>query len=204
MNNTRQPGFTLIEVLVALAIFALMSVMAYQALGQSLDNADLLGKRMDRLESIQRTMNLLGRDITQAAPRPVRDPFDDSLRPAFSVRPGTEFALEVTHNGWPNPAGLPRSTQQRVAYRIEDGALIRLNWNVLDPAISSEPNATTLLDDVEGIYFRFFLGNGQWTEQWPPQGAGGLAGMRMRPSLVEVVLTLNDTGELQRFFEVAK
>jgi general secretion pathway protein J len=196
-------GFTLIEVLVALAVFAVLSVMAYQALGQSLSNADLLGNRMDRLQAIQRTMNMLGRDITQASPRAVRDPFNESFRPAFSVDAGAEFALELTHNGWANPGGMPRSTQQRVAYRIEDGELIRVHWNVLDATISNEPNVTTMLDDVESIYFRIFVGNGQWSEEWPPKGSAGPAGMRIRPRLVEVVLTLNDTGELRRYFEVA-
>ena len=99
MSRQRSAAFTLIEVLVALAIFAILTVMAYQVLGASLSNADLLGQRMDRLRAVQQSMNMLGRDLTQAVPRPVRDPFDNSIRPALSVQPGTEFALEVTRNG---------------------------------------------------------------------------------------------------------
>ncbi len=203
MSRQRSGAFTLIEVLVALAIFAILTVMAYQVLGASLSDADLLGQRMDRLRAVQQSMNMLGRDLTQAAPRPVRDPFDNSIRPALSVQPGTEFALEVTRAGWPNPAGMARSTMQRVAYRIEDGSLLRLHWTVLDPTIGTDPIATVLLEDVESIAFRFFVGNGQWTEQWPPQGVGGSDAARIRPRLVELTLTLADEGELKRFFEVA-
>ena len=49
-------GFTLIEVLVALAVFGVLTALAYMTLGQSLNNADMLTERMDRLQSIQRTI----------------------------------------------------------------------------------------------------------------------------------------------------
>jgi general secretion pathway protein J len=195
-------AFSLIEVLVALAIFALMSVLAYQALASSMSNAQALGERMDRLRSIQQAMQFLGRDLVQTAPRPVRNALTEGSRPALLVAPGSDFALEVTHAGWPNPAGLPRGTMQRSAYRIEDGRLVRLHWNALDVPLNSEPVATVLLEDVESLYFRFFLGDGQWSEQWPPTGTGGPAALSLRPRLVEVVLTLPDEGELRRFFEI--
>jgi general secretion pathway protein J len=63
----------LIEVLVALAVFGVLSVMAYMGLGQTLSNADMLGERMQRLEAIQRAIRYLDSDLMQAAPRPVRD-----------------------------------------------------------------------------------------------------------------------------------
>lgn len=199
----RRSGFTLIEVLVALAVFGVLSILAYQALATSLSNADLLGERMDRLRAIQQTMRLLGSDLVQAAPRPVRDPLDGSLSPALQTVPGTEFALTVTRGGWPNPAGLPRGTLQRAAYRIEDGELVRLHWNVLDATLTSEPIATVLLDGVQTMFFNYLPPGGEWTSQWPPQGTGGPSAMRLRPQVVEVVLTLEDEGEIRRFFEVA-
>lgn len=196
-------GFTLIEVLVALAIFGIVSILAYQALGQSLSNAELLNDRMARLRAVQQTMRLLGSDLTQLAPRPVRDPLDGTPSPALRTAPGTEFALELTRGGWPNPAGLPRGTLQRANYRIEDGELIRLHWNVLDPTLNSEPIATVLLDDVDSLYFNYLPPGGDWTNQWPPLGVSGPVALRLRPQVVEVVLTLVDEGEIRRFFEVA-
>jgi general secretion pathway protein J len=200
--SRRSHGFTLVEVLVAMAIFGLMSVLAQQALSASLRNAEVLESRMDRLQAIQQTMRLLGRDVVQAAPRPVRDPLNGNLRPAFLVNPGGEFALELTHAGWPNPAGVKRGVLQRSAYRIEDGVLIRAYWNVLDATLNNEPLVTELLDEVESIEFRFYLGNGQWANQWPARGGAGNP-MFDRPRMVQVLLTLADQGELVRFFEVA-
>lgn len=196
-------GFTLIEVLVALAIFGILSILAYQALGQSLSNADLLNDRMDRLRAIQQTMRFLGKDLMQATPRPVRDPLGGGVMASIRTEPGTEFALEVTRGGWPNPAGLPRGTLQRASYRIEDGELLRFHWNVLDPTLNNEPVGTVLLDDVESILFNYLEPGGDWTNQWPPFGVTGSQALRMRPQVVEIVLTLIDEGEIRRFFEVA-
>ena len=201
IGHTHQARFR--EVLVALAIFGVLSILAYQALGQTLSNAELLNERMDRLRAIQQTMRLLGRDLTQAVPRPVRDPLTNGIRPALRTVPGTEFALEVTHGGWPNPAGIPRSTLQRSSYRIEDGELIRYHWAVLDPTLATEPLATVLLDGVESIEFNYLPPGGEWSEQWPPFGVGGAPTLRMRPHVAEVVLTLANEGEIRRFFEVA-
>lgn len=202
MTRRTRRGFTLIEVLVALAIFGILSVLAYQALGQTFANADLLNERMDRLRAIQQAMRLLGNDIRQAAPRPVRDPLTGTLIPAMRTQPGTEFALEVTRGGWPNPAALPRGTLQRAHYRVEDGELVRLYWNVLDAGLSSEPIVTVLLNDVDSIVFNYLEPGGAWNEQWPPDGVVGTAASRIRPYVVEVVLTLTDQGEIRRFFEV--
>ncbi len=199
----RRSGFTLIEVLIALAIFAVLSIIAQQTISATMINVEILGDRMERLRQVQGAMRVLGRDLVQAAPRPVRDPLDDSIRPAFIVTEGSEFALEVTHAGWPNPAGMPRSTLQRAAYRVEDGELVRVHWTVLDPTLGTEPLATVLLDEVESLAFRFYLGSGQWSETWPPRGSGGRAAAYSRPRLVEVVLTLEDEGEITRWFEVA-
>jgi general secretion pathway protein J len=196
-------GFTLIEVLVALAVFGVLSLLAYMTLGQTLSNADMLTERMDRLQAVQRTMRYLSSDLMQASPRPVRLELGDTLGPAVHTELGAQFALEVTHGGWSNPAGLPRGTLQRSAYRIENDELVRYHWTVLDRTFANEPIATVLLDDVEALFFRYLQVDGEWSEVWPPQGTQGSAAVRSRPRAVEIVLTLADEGEITRLLEVA-
>jgi general secretion pathway protein J len=203
MNDSRSHGFTLIEVLVALAVFGVVSILAYAALGQTLSNADLLTERMERLQAVQRTVRFLDSDLMQAVPRPVRDVLGDGYEPAIRSSLASEFALEVTHGGWPNPAGLPRSTLQRSAYRLEEGELIRYHWHVLDRTINNEPIATVLLDDVASIVFRYLQADGEPVDQWPPIGAQGPGSIRVRPRAVEIVLTLADEGEIRRLVEIA-
>jgi general secretion pathway protein J len=190
-------------VLVALAVFGVVSILAYAALGQTLSNADLLTERMERLQAVQRTVRFLDSDLMQAVPRPVRDVLGDGYEPAIRSSLVSEFALEVTHGGWPNPAGLPRSTLQRSAYRLEEGELIRYHWRVLDRTINNEPIATVLLDDVASIVFRYLQADGEPVDQWPPIGAQGPGSIRVRPRAVEIVLTLADEGEIRRLVEIA-
>jgi len=199
----RRTGFTLIEILVALAIFAILAALLYGTLNQTLFSAELLNDRMDRLQAIQRTMRMLGDDIRQLSPRPVRDELGDNNRPALDTGFESGFALELTHGGWSNPAVLPRGTLQRAAYRIEDDQLIRYQWFVLDRTLSNVPRELVLLDGVQSLQFRFLQGNGEYTDQWPPVNRQGGAGLRLRPRAVEIILTLADEGELTRLIEVA-
>lgn len=198
----RQRAFTLIEVLVALAVFGVLSAMAYMTLGQTLSNSDMLTERMDRLQAIQRTVNYISNELLQAAPRSIRADLgqaEPALRSSFAA----DFALEVTHNGWPNSAGVPRSTQQRTAYRIEDEELVRYHWNVLDRTVNNIPVATILLDDIESLTFRFLLDNGDWTDQWPPIATVAASDSTLLPRAVEVTLILPDEGEITRIVEVS-
>jgi general secretion pathway protein J len=196
-------AFTLIEVLVALAIFAILAALAYGALGQTLSSAELLNERMDRLQALQRTMRMLSEDLLQLAPRPVRDELGDTPRASLDTGFQTGFAIELTHGGWNNPMVLPRGTLQRTAYRVEDDALVRYHWRVLDRTFSNEPIGVTLLDGVESIVFRFLQANGEFTEQWPPVTQVGPGGGRNRPRAIEVILTLTNEGRITRLLEVA-
>jgi len=198
-----QKAFTLIEVLVAFAIFGILAAFAYGALSQTLLSAEMLGERMDRLQAIQKSVRHLSQDFLQLAPRPVRQELGDSFNPALQTDFGSEFALELTHGGWSNPVALPRGTLQRTAYRLEDDELVRYYWTVLDRTLSNEAIGVTILDGVESLLFRYLLDSGDWIEQWPPPTLPGPLGLRQRPRAVEIVLTLQDEGEIRRIIEIA-
>ena len=103
MTAGSRNGFTLIEVLVALAVFGVLSVMGYMALGQTLSNADLLQERMQRLEAIQRTVRFLDSDLMQTSPRPVRDLLGDGYEPAIRSRwPAACFTWVMPSAIWGN------------------------------------------------------------------------------------------------------
>ncbi|MEE8344567.1 MAG: type II secretion system minor pseudopilin GspJ [Woeseiaceae bacterium] len=198
-----QKAFTLIEVLVAFAIFGILAAFAYGALSQTLLSAEMLGERMDRLQAIQKSVRYLSQDFLQLAPRPVRQELGDAFYPALRTDFSSEFALELTHGGWSNPVALPRGTLQRSAYRLEDDELVRYYWTVLDRTLSNEAIGVTILDGVESLLFRYLLDSGDWIEQWPPPTLPGPLGLRQRPRAVEIVLTLQDEGEIRRIIEIA-
>ena len=200
---SRSKGFTLIEVLVAIAIFALLSALAYGSLGQSVLVQEALGDRMERTRDIQRAMRIITRDFLQLAPRPVRSELGDRYNPSLSTAFESGFAVQLTRGGWMNPMTLPRGTQQRAAYRLEDEELIRYHWNVLDYTLSNEIISVRLLDEVQSVTFLFMQQNGEWIEQWPPgNDLADPSVLRLRPRAVQIVLSLYDEGEITRIVEV--
>ena len=199
----RLRGLTLIEMLVAVFVFAVLATLTYQALARSLQHSEVLTASMNRVQDIQLAMRFLESDLLQTAPRPVRDELGEQLLPAIRSDASSQFALEVTRGGWSNPAGLPRSTQQRIAYQLVDGELSRYHWYVLDRTFSNEPIQTVLLGDVDAILFRYMRTNGEWVEQWPPVAAATGVNPQNRPRAVEIVLSLADEGEITRIVEVA-
>lgn len=203
MTIRRTAGFTLIEVLVAMSIFAVLTTLAYMSLGQTLSNAEILSSRMDRLQAIQRTMRYLSNDLASASPRPVRDELGSEYLPAVMVSAANDFALAVTHGGWTNPAGLPRSTQQRTVYLLDDGKLFRIYYSVLDPTYANEAISTEILDGVERLEFLLIQDNGESTNEWPPFGSNNAASSALRPRAIEIILTLEGEGEIRRIIEVA-
>lgn len=193
-------GFTLFELLVALAVFAVLSVMAYGGLRTVLDGREATDAAAERLAEVQTALLLLGRDLRQAVARPVRDEYGDVQPPLLAVHDGFP-RLALTRGGQRNPLDPRRSALQRVAYDLEDDVLHRLYWQVLDRAQDSQPIRMRLLGEVEAVQLRFLDEAGSWHDAWPPfglgadgQSAGGL------PLAAELSLDLTDWGRVTRLF----
>jgi general secretion pathway protein J len=196
-------GFTLVELLVALAIFAILSVLAYGGYNNSVKQNEIARASMQRLESLQTTMRLLTQDFEQISPRPVRDVLGDGRLPALVADKRDQTLFSLTRAGWTNPAGLPRGTLQRVSYLLDpDGKLIRQYFNVLDATLANEPVRRELIDRVTSVTVRFRDSQKQWQDQWPPLNAPPVTVARSRPVAVEIRLELEDFGEITRLIEV--
>lgn len=190
-------GFTLLELLVALAIFAVLGVIAYGGLDVILDAKSRVETRTEQLGKLQMLFIVMGRDIEQALDRGVRDNYGD---PVASML-GTDAALEFTRAGWRNPTGLKRSHLQRVAYAVSNNTLRRASWDVLDRAQDSEAHDTALLGDVTGFGIRYLDGAGEWRFDWPPPGEA--AAQPPLPRAIEISLDVTGWGRIVRLFRVA-
>lgn len=175
MNERRssEAGFTLIELLVALAIFALISVAGVLLLRSGSDTQIAVKKRLAETALMQRLSNSLEGDLAQAMVRPVRDESGQPL-PAFTQTdpssPGALFGL--VRAGWSNFDAAPRAGLQRVAYILEDGAIKRVGWPMLDGAVPAE--AATLLQNVESAQAEFRDDKGQWRADWAATDADAI------------------------------
>jgi general secretion pathway protein J len=196
--NTPARGFTLLELLVALAVFSIMAIAAYGGLRNVLYTRAAVEEQNRRLAAVQLAVYRLEQDIEQTAPRGIRDEYGE---PQAALLGGAlaDDRLILTRAGWDNPLGLPRAALQRVAYRLRDGRLWRLHWPVLDRGGLLEPRETLLLDRVREFKARF-LDQDDWRDDWPPPpGADENPPDPDRlPRAVEINLTLEDWGEITR------
>jgi general secretion pathway protein J len=196
-------GFTLLEVLVAIAIFAFVGVMALSGYTQLQKQTEYQELRLTRIREVQRAVQVLAQDLTQIEPRPIREPIGDQRVPAVLAGESVEYKLEFTRSGWMNTAGLPRPTLQRVGYRLDQDGLWRDYWRVLDRTQASEPVRVRLLGGVRSVRFRFMSPALEWVERWPQPGGNPTEQERLRPAAVEVTLELEDWGTIRRIVEVA-
>jgi len=199
----RAGGFTLLELLVALAIFAVLATIAYGALNSVLTARRQVEAKGERLAALQTALMVMERDVEEAVPRGVRDELGDRQPALLGGGTGT-MVLTLTRDGWRNPLGLARSTLQRVAYVVDGGQLRRESWSVLDRAPDTVPYDEVLLDKVTAVDVRFFGADGQWSAFWPPQSTTGQAAALdvPPPRAVEVSLDLSDFGRITRLFRV--
>lgn len=202
MNGRSQRGFTLLEILIATAIMAIMAVLAYRTVGEARQEVEMSESHLDRLREVQRAIYLLVADFRTAAPRPVRETIGDGYRAAFLRDANSVALVELSHAGWPNGAGMPRGTVQRVSYLLEDRKLIREHWNVTDATLANPPIRRELLKDVESVEIRYMDSGREWVTEWPPIGSVPDVGLRIRPLAVEIKLRLSDYGEIRRLIEV--
>lgn len=205
LHPARAAGFTLLELLIAVSIFAVVGILAMSGYNELLMQRERAAQTMLRARTIQRAMTRLAQDFEQLEPRPVRDATATTTNPALYFNSGGTYRVELTRAGWTNPAGVSRATLQRVGYRLLDGKLYRDYWTVLDRSLSSTPLQAQLLDRVTTFTLRFMDRNRQWQTTWPADSVGGSGIERARrlPMAVEITLTLEDWGELKRVIEVA-
>jgi general secretion pathway protein J len=196
-------GFTLLELLVAIAIFAFVGAMALTGYTQLQQQSEYQQLRLERVREVQRAVQILATDLMQIEPRAIREPIGDQYIPAVAAGDSVEYEIEFTRGGWMNSAGLPRPTLQRVGYRLDQDGLWRDHWRVLDRTQTSEPVRVNVLKGVRAVSFRFLSPAREWVDRWPQlQGPGSAERDRIRPAAVEVKLDLEDWGEITRLVEV--
>ena len=158
-------GFTLVEMMVALIIMAVVSVLAWRAF----DGVLLMEARSKNDFLAQNRLHLaattLINDLVHLRPRPVRDQLGGQ-KGAY-LAPAGDLAFEFTRGGLPDFDTM-RGGIQRVGYGVEDGALIRRIWAVADLGPDTEIVDQVLVQGVDAIEVEQLDGNGDFMLDWPP------------------------------------
>ncbi|WP_330985791.1 MULTISPECIES: type II secretion system minor pseudopilin GspJ [Enterobacterales] len=179
----KQHGFTLIEVMIAMAIFSLLSLLAYHILSASVKSSEIAQEHTARLAEIQTAFSLLERDFIQILPRQTDD------EKAFLSTTKTSLSF-TTIGSYSAAAPLSASDLARATWTFTDNTLTRSAQS-----LPSRPNASRitpfiLLTGVNSLHWRFY--SSEWTDSWSKTDAF--------PKVIELVVTLEDMGEIRRLF----
>lgn len=197
-------GFTLIEVLVSMVIFVILSAIAYGGLSSVLRSREFSEEHLNRLQALQTTFLYLKKDMEQIAMRPIRDELGEKL-PVVRGGGGSGIVLECTREGWHNPAGLPRSTLQRVAYDYSGNTLYRLYWRVLDRAPDTKPVRRALFKGIKHIAIQFVDENHNHHDHWPlEQDKEKTEAFTTLPHAILLILEVENMGEFKRWFKLPR
>lgn len=182
----RQKGFTLLEIMVALVIFSLLSLMGHQILQGVMRNNEIVRQHADRLGGTVRLFALLEQDLSQAS-IPSVSTLSGKKEGGFTATTATDKVFHLTRRNWLNPTQAARSSLQEVAWHFVNGRLTRTNL--------SENRITASFDGILSVRLRF-LSNNVWKTQW--ENTVEL------PQAIEITLDVIALGEVQRVFLITR
>ena len=198
---SRNRGFTLVELLVALAIFALMSSFAYRALTGMLEAREALQKESRKWRDVALAVGRLERDLDAVLPRSALGSSGTPLAPvssALEADSGTQ-GLALTRAG---NALLENtlSSPQRVAWRLRGNTMERLSWSGVDASPREQPVAIPVLANVSALAFRFLDPKSlEWRASWALPGAD-----ETMPAAVEATITLASGERVVRMVDLPR
>ena len=198
---SRNKGFTLVELLVALAIFAILSGFAYRGLTAMLESREALQKESRKWRDVAVFIGRVERDLDAVLIRLAKAPSGLALAAVSSSLgdPSLGDGLALTRSGSPlQPNAL--AAPQRVAYRLRDGRVERLSWAGVDAAPRDEPAPVAVLGPVRALTFRYLdARNGEWRASWGLPGS-----IEAPPAAVEMTLELASGERIVRLVDLPR
>lgn len=197
MLTNRAKGFTLIEVLLSLMIFAMLGMAIYSVISNTIKGHETVQSQNSTLTELQRTFTMMEADVVQMSQRQIRidgeQPIKVFLRSGEFMFDSESIGFGLVRDGWTNPGlVLPRSELQPVAYRIFENQLQRLYFNFVDNELGTEPKIQNLMAGVTAIQIKYFA-KGEWFDN--------LTEDRI-PQLIKIGLETDVYGLVERTFPI--
>jgi general secretion pathway protein J len=200
--KTRQHAFTLIEVLVAIAIFAILALISYRTLSSVLDTRERLQKSSAELRDQALFFARLENDLNAMLPRTIRNG-DGQLEPALVLEATTNAndpLIRFSRAGFAANTGA-EAAPQRIGYRLKDNQIELLIWDGIDQAPRAAPTAHVALKNIQAFQWRVLVRTANketsWRLGWLPTAANEVS---LLPAALEVTLTPTNGASIVRLF----
>jgi len=199
--SRRQAGFTLIEVLVALTVFAILAGISASILYYVFNAKSRVSAQAERLLSLQLAISLLERDAAQTVRRAIRGN-EMRLFPPFI---GQGRYTEWTRGGLVNPRSVEKkSSLQRVAWLCEKNQLIRRTWESLDPIDRGRYQDKIVLSQLSQCDFHYLNQHLEVLSSWSENALSQNQKETALPKALQLTLTLEDWGKGSFLFPIPK
>ena len=197
-GTVRQSGFTFIEVMVAVGIFAVIATICFATLSQYLRVTEVVAASDLELRQLQRMFTLIERDLRFMVNRPVRDEYGDTEKAYISAGVSTDGELFRISVSEPDIEAPGRSRIKRTAWRLEDGDLYRDSWAVLDRVQDTAAKSRLILSGV----YQIEVINYQWSDDQGVQQQFDLDEFGL-PYATELLISMDDENSYRRLFDLA-
>ena len=156
-------GYTLIEVLIALAVFAILAAMTGSVMHHAFSMKERITDVSSQMNRLQLALAMIEKDAQQITNRPVRIGHLER-RQAFLGKP---TYMELTRDGLVNPlASEKRSTLKRVAYFCRQAQLVRRSWSRLDTPHHDRYEDEIILDNLTQCSLAYLNRKRQLKTDW--------------------------------------
>ncbi len=206
MPKPKNKGFTLIEVIVALSIFAVLSIIGYKGISSLIQTKERVQIEDDKWQQLILFFDRFELDIKQSVNRPIKSR-EDTVEPAWLARPSFagEYGAQLAFSrfGDPEQAGFLMDSR-RVGYRLHNGALELLIWPALDVAPNAKPEIFQVLPHVAQIAFNYLSDDGRWLNVWPEVVTASQTAISttkpFAPAAVQLIIKLESGETVTRIF----
>lgn len=193
----KQRGFTLIELMIAIMIFAVITIISYRVISSLLTTKEVITAVHHKWGSLSNTINRLNQSMYQVIPLVVRDS-DGNIQSAVLGKAKLESRfdgqLELTESGFIGDQVYGSTPPRRIGYRFVDKKIYLITWPVLNRVMGTVPRVDILLENVESFKVSFMYPDKQWRDTWPLDSSG----FTILPVGVKVTIKLLSTEEVVR------
>lgn len=224
-----QRGFTLIEMLIALAIGASVAVMSYQSLDSAIRADAKVSKVTAQVDEVDRAWQNISNDLLFAVERIWKDSggenksamigvFGDRLSQSdVLIASEDDYLLQFIRGNRSNLLNQPRSNLYLVGYRLTQDeetnakSLWRDSWSPVDGSGEPVMQQRRILDGIKEMSFRYLpssfksIEESAWSTGWPvSSGLAGAGSLTKRlPAAVEVSIETFAIGKIVRRFALS-